>query len=63
MNSGILMVSFTWSAVTVHKSRADLRAQEERSPLVRAYREHRKKEHGLHLPEPFLHILPQFVII
>jgi len=42
---------------------ADLRAQEERSPLVRAHRDHRKKEHGLHLPEPFLHILPQFVII
>ena len=32
---------------------ADLRAQEERSPLVR---EHRKKEHGLHLLEPLLHI-------
>ena len=30
---------------------ADLRAQEERSPLVRTHREHRKKEHGLHLLE------------
>ena len=26
----ILMVAFTWSAVTVQKSRADLRAQEDR---------------------------------
>ena len=42
------MVSFTWSAVTVRKNRADLRAQKERTPLVRAHREHRKKEHGLH---------------
>jgi hypothetical protein len=35
---------------------ADLRAQEERSPLVREHREHRKKEHGLHLLERLLHI-------
>ena len=30
---------------------ADLRAQEESTPLVRTHREHRKKEHGLHLLE------------
>jgi hypothetical protein len=38
------------------RQRADLRAQEERSPLVRAHREHRKKEHSLHLLEPLLYI-------
>ena len=38
------------------RQRADLRAQEERTPLVRAHRQHRKKKHGLHLLEPLLHI-------
>ena len=35
---------------------ADLRAQEERSPLVREHRERRKKEHGLHLLERLIYI-------
>ncbi len=58
------MVSFTWSAVTVRKNRADLRAQEERDPISKSTQRAQEERARLAFARiPSIYLGLQFVII